>query len=158
MTNEPTDQAERLYQAFSELVRSYQFRDRNEVGCHGITVSQCYALELACERGPLAMKELAQELRLDVSSVTRAIDGLVARNLVERVASPGDRRVCHVRPTRSGRALHRRIRAELVEEHAQVLEGIPGGSRESIIVGVERLLAAFRRRQARQGPSRAPCE
>lgn len=148
-------QADRLYRAFSQLVRSYQFRDRNEVGCHGISVSQCHAMELLLERGPLAMGELAAALRLDVTSMTRVVDGLVEKGLVERAADPGDRRIRLARLTRSGRTLTRKIRSELVEEHARVLEGIPGPSRESVIVAMERLLEAFLdRTTATAGPRR----
>jgi len=38
-------QTDRFYGAFAELVRAYQFRDRESVCCHGLSVVQCYALE-----------------------------------------------------------------------------------------------------------------
>lgn len=142
------NQAERLYRAFSELVRSYQFRDRDEIGCHGISLSQCHALDHLYSHGPLAMGELGGLLYLDDSTMTRLVDGLVLRKLVQRVPDPDDRRVRRVRLTAGGRALTRSIRSRLVDEYAGVLDGISRNSREAVVTAVERLLMAFRARQA----------
>jgi hypothetical protein len=37
--------AETFHAALSELVRVYQFRDRDRICCHDVSVTQCYALE-----------------------------------------------------------------------------------------------------------------
>ena len=37
--------AEALQDALSELIRVYQFRDRDRICCHDISVTQCYVLE-----------------------------------------------------------------------------------------------------------------
>ena len=42
-----------LQAAVSELVRVYQFRDRDRICCHDISVTQCYALETLVEHGPM---------------------------------------------------------------------------------------------------------
>ena len=39
-----------LQAAVSELVRVYQFRDRDRICCHDISVTQCYALETLVEQ------------------------------------------------------------------------------------------------------------
>src|SRR5262245_19696817 len=39
------DDAEALHAAVSDLVRIYQLRDRNQICCYDISVTQCYALE-----------------------------------------------------------------------------------------------------------------
>lgn len=111
-------------------------------------MSQCHALEFLQEHGAPAMGELGGRLHLDDSTVTRLVDGLVARALAERVADPDDRRVRRVRLTAGGRALTRSIRNRFVEEYARVLDGIPRNSRGAVITAVERLLAAFHARQA----------
>src|SRR5690606_18937495 len=38
-----------LQRALSDLIRVYQFRDRDRICCHDISVSQCYALEALVE-------------------------------------------------------------------------------------------------------------
>ncbi len=48
-----------LSQAFSELVRVIQFRDRDRACCYGLTVSQCYGLKAVCEAGFMGVNDLA---------------------------------------------------------------------------------------------------
>jgi hypothetical protein len=59
-----------LHEALSELVRVYQFRDRDRICCHDISVTQCYALEALLRRGPCGLNELAAELYLDKSTAS----------------------------------------------------------------------------------------
>ena len=143
-------QAERLYDAFAELVRAYQFRDREEVCCHGLSVSQCYALDALVRHGPSSMSDLAGRLYLESSTMTRVVDELVAQRLALRVTDSKDRRVCRVQVTRKGSSLLARIRAELIAQHEKVLQAIPFESREAVIAAVSELLAAFRERCAHQ--------
>jgi DNA-binding MarR family transcriptional regulator len=143
-------QAERLYQAFAELVRGYQFRDREGICCHGLSVSQCYTLEAMESHGALTMSELAGHMFLELSSMTRIVDHLVASRLAKRSQDPRDRRVCRVQITRQGRALVAKVRGELIKEHELVLREIPAESREAVISAMSHLLAAFKRRQQRR--------
>jgi DNA-binding MarR family transcriptional regulator len=143
-------QAERLYQAFTELVRGYQFRDREGICCHGLSVSQCYTLEALEAQGPAAMGELAGRLFLELSSMTRIVDHLVTNRLAKRSEDPRDRRVCRVQITRQGRALVSRIRGELIKEHELMLREIPAESREAVISAMSHLLSAFKQRQQRR--------
>jgi DNA-binding MarR family transcriptional regulator len=143
-----SDQAERLYEVFCELVRAYQFRDRQERCCHGLSVSQCYTLEALHAHGSMTMSELAARMHLEVSTMTRVIDYVVEQGLATRGTDTHDRRVCRIRISRKGRALVARIRAELVAEHQAVLAEIPAGSREDVIRAIALLLDAFRQRGA----------
>ncbi|MHC4974208.1 MAG: MarR family winged helix-turn-helix transcriptional regulator [Planctomycetota bacterium] len=146
MAESLNNQAERFHEVFVELVRRYQFRDRDRICCHGLSVSQCYALQ-AVETQPLAMRALAGQLHLEMSTMTRVVDHLVANKLVTRVADRKDRRVRRVQITRAGRTLASRIRGELLAEYEQVLREIPVQSREAVIQAVSLLLTAFKERQ-----------
>ena|SRR6478609_2930461 len=61
---------------------------------------------------PRTMSEIATFLRCDNSNVTGIVDGLEARGLAERTASPGDRRVKLIALTAEGG----RLRARLMRE------------------------------------------
>ena len=61
---------------------------------------------------PRAMSEIAGFLRCDNSNVTGIVDGLEARGLAERTASPGDRRVKLIALTAEGRRLRVRLMRE----------------------------------------------
>ncbi|MFQ5806705.1 MAG: MarR family winged helix-turn-helix transcriptional regulator [Phycisphaerae bacterium] len=140
-------QAERLYQLFAELVRRYQFRDRDRICCHGLSVSQCYTLDALDRLGPRTMGELAGHLCLEISTMTRVVDHLVANKLAARVADANDRRVCRVRITGKGRALVSKVHDGLIAEYEQVLRAVPPESREAVIQAVSQLLSAFEERQ-----------
>ena len=139
-------QLRRFYRAFSDLVRAYQFRDRECTGEFGISVADWYPLELIAETGPLPMGELARSLNLDVSTVTRTIDRLERDRLVTRKRSRGDLRVIRVEVTRAGRELVEQVQARLMEETRQVLKSISASSRDDVTRAFELLLEALRAR------------
>ncbi len=135
-------QVERLQRNTQELLRKYQMRDRNEISCCGVTVSQCYALDALGENGELTMVQLAKHLFLDKSTATRVIDPLVQRGLVERQSSSRDRREIIVRLTAAGAKLQQRIRAELHTSQRQILERLPVEKREQVLESLELLSLA----------------
>ena len=147
MLHDLPQQAQRLYRVLAELVRAYQFRDRDQTCCHGLSVSQCYSLDTLEADGPLTMSQLAAELHLELSTVTRIVDHLVDKRLATRAADPDDRRVCRVKISAKGRALVARIRRELIAEHETVLRQIHPESREAVIAAMSLLLSAFRERR-----------
>jgi DNA-binding MarR family transcriptional regulator len=147
-------QAEQFHRVFAELVRAYQFRDREGVTCHGLSVSQCYALETLEREGPMAMNRLAGQLYLDVSTMTRIVDFLVAEGLAGRVEDAKDRRIRRVKITRKSRLLLSKIHADLIAEYQEVLRAVPVGSRDAVVDTVSRLLTAFRSREERRGSAR----
>lgn len=125
--------------AMAELVKRYQFRDRNETVAHGLSVSQAYALRALAERGPLAMGDLAGELRLSVSAATRVVDPLVARRLVRRAFGHEDRRVRVATLTAAGEQLWSRLEEELLAIDRRVLEGLSARERAAVIRVIDAL-------------------
>lgn len=147
MPNNLTRQAEQLYVVFAELVRRYQFRDRDQICCHGLSVSQCYTLQALAAGESMTMGDLAAHLGLMISSMTRVVDHLVGGGLVRRIDDPTDRRVCRVQIASKGRALVSKVQGSLVREYEQVLSKVPPESREAVIEAVAHLLSAFEERQ-----------
>jgi len=140
MENELEEQARELHQVVTELVKRYQFRDRQEVCCHGISVSQCYALAALEGEETLAMGELAGKMQLTVSTMTRVVDQLVAKELVERCIDEQDRRVCCVRLTDGGSELLGTIHGELLEMEKGILEQIGAKDSRNLIVALKMLI------------------
>jgi DNA-binding MarR family transcriptional regulator len=60
--------------------------------CGGVSVPQCHVLLELDDSGPTSLVSLAEALRLDKSTVSRTIDTLVSRGLVDRISNSGDRR------------------------------------------------------------------
>jgi len=136
-------QTERMQRLTKELLRRYQMRDRNEIACCGITVSQCYALDALGEHGEMTMVQLAGKLYVDKSTVTRVVDPLVARGLVERRYGEQDRREILARLTSAGSKLHQEIVASLQVSQREILERIPSPKREQVLESLEILSAAM---------------
>lgn len=143
MPVELKNQARRLYGVFSDMLRRYQFRDREQICCHGVSVSQCYTLEALDRCDSMTMGDLAAHLCLKMSSMTRVVDALFESGLVRRVDDPEDRRICRVQISAKGRALVAKVQKGLVEEYERVLQNVPAASREAVIQAVTSLLAAY---------------
>lgn len=70
---------------------------------------------------PLSLQELADDLRADVSTVSRQVTAMEAKELVNRSAHPQDFRVHQVRPTASGRRQFQAMREARHDTYAQML-------------------------------------
>ncbi|MGH9163303.1 MAG: MarR family winged helix-turn-helix transcriptional regulator [Vicinamibacteraceae bacterium] len=134
--------AEALHAAVSDLVRVYQFRDRDCICCHDISVTQCYALEALSEHGPLRLGALAERLYLDKSTTSRVVGALVRKGYVEQRRETGDRRAASLVVTRAGRRLYERITADLVEQQKALLWDLDPAVREGVTRVIGRLARA----------------
>lgn len=143
--------AENLYAALSELVRIYQFRDRDRICCHDISVTQCYALEALVRRGPSGLNELANDLFLDKSTASRVVATLKRKGYVARVTHSEDRRAVVLTVTPAGRQLHDRIRQDLVAEERALLADFEPEVRKAAPKLLLRLARAAMSRTGRSG-------
>lgn len=146
--------AEHLHSALSELVRVYQFRDRDRICCHDVSVTQCYALEALAGKGPLTLNALAAELYLDKSTASRVVGALERKGYVGRSPHPEDGRSVLLAATPAGRQLCSRIHGELLAEEKELLRDLEPEVRE----GAARLLLRLARAaQARSGVGAGCC-
>jgi DNA-binding MarR family transcriptional regulator len=136
------DDAKALHAAVSDLVRVYQLRDRNQICCYDISVTQCYALEALVVLGPLRLGALAERMHLDKSTTSRVIKTLVRKGYARHAPDASDRRAVAVVVTAAGRRLHQRITQELVEQQALVLKDLDAIVRHRVVQVVGRLARA----------------
>jgi MarR family 2-MHQ and catechol resistance regulon transcriptional repressor len=134
--------AEALQAAVADLVRVYQFRDRDRICCHDVSVTQCYALETLVEHGPMRLSALAERLFLDKSTTSRVVNALVRKGYVEQRPDATDGRAMLIGATRQGQRLCARISADLVEQQKQVLEDLPPEIRAGAVQVIRRLAQA----------------
>lgn len=137
-----------LFRALSDLVRHYQFRNRDEVCCYGLTVSQCYALQALAGRGVLPSSELARYLGLDLSSTTRVVDQLVRKKLAVRRRKRDDARVREVEITEGGRRLINRMEADFAKLLSEAFSDLPKNVQKKLPEAIRRLAAALEARCA----------
>ena len=134
--------AKALQAAVAELVRVYQFRDRDRICCHDISVTQCYALETLVDAGPMRLGALAERLFLDKSTTSRVVTALIRKKYVEQRQDDTDARASVLRVTSTGRRLHARITEDLVTQQKALLADLPGEVRHGVIQTIQRLARA----------------
>jgi DNA-binding MarR family transcriptional regulator len=79
----------------------------------GLTAAQWHPLWRIRLEGTVGARELAQSTGVDPGAMTRLVDRLVAKGLVERVRGRGDRRTVELTLTAAGRAVADKVPAEL---------------------------------------------
>jgi MarR family transcriptional regulator, 2-MHQ and catechol-resistance regulon repressor len=131
-----------LQAAVAELVRVYQFRDRDRICCHDVSVTQCHALEALVENGPMRLSSLAQRLFLDKSTTSRVVGTLVKKGYVEQRADADDGRATALLATPGGRRLHKRITADLVAQQKELLQDLDPDVRAGVVNVIRRLAGA----------------
>ena len=134
--------AEALQAAVANLVRVYQFRDRDRICCHDISVTQCHALEALVEHGPLRLGDLAERLFLDKSTTSRVVRTLVKKGYVGQQADATDGRATALSATRGGRHLCARITDDLVSQQKQLLADLDPDVRAGVVDVIRRLAQA----------------
>ena len=77
---------------------------------------QCHVLHLIEPERPLPMSRLADTLSCDASNVTGLVDRLESRGLVQRQASPDDRRVKALQLTPSGKQVRSKLLAQMAKQ------------------------------------------
>jgi MarR family 2-MHQ and catechol resistance regulon transcriptional repressor len=134
--------AQALQAAVSDLVRVYQFRDRDRICCHDISVTQCCALETLVEHGPMRLGDLTERLYLDKSTTSRVIRALVNKGYVEQHPDATDGRATVLSATRTGRNLCARITGDLVKQQKALLADLDPEVRAGVVDVIRRLARA----------------
>jgi len=138
--------AQALHSSVSDLVRVYQFRDRDKICCYDISVTQCYALEALVEKGAMRSQALAELLMLDKSTTTRVVDALVRKGYADRSQDSDDARALSLSVTPSGRALYQKINRELIAQQAELLRDLDPDVRAAATEIIRRLAQAAQAR------------
>ena len=115
------EDADAFYDALTALLRLYMLRDRDRVCAHGLSVTECYALDALVRLGALTVTGLAAELGVTKSTASRVAAALEGRALVARAPDPADYKATRLAPTTAGRAQSVAITAEVKAEHRALL-------------------------------------
>jgi DNA-binding MarR family transcriptional regulator len=134
-------QARRLNEAIRLLVRRFSLAERADVAYCGMTVAQAATLQ-ALEDGPLRLGELGRRLGIAPSTLSRNLDRLVQRGLVDRGPDPDDRRALRAQLTVSGRRAVREVRRHEADFASDILGRLPQPT--ATLDAVDELLAAIR--------------
>jgi DNA-binding MarR family transcriptional regulator len=91
---------------FREIIRIFDreiFYQNNASCCNGISVAQCHTLLEIEKNRQISVSELAGNLSLDKSTVSRTVEGLVNISLVDRKIPKENRRMALLSLTENGK-------------------------------------------------------
>ena len=124
---------EEFHSSIIELIKKYQFRDRNEITSFGISVSQCYVLETLHFQGELTMKNLAEQMHLTISTITRIVDQLEGKKFVRRKQHSEDSRVRMIKLTPRGEKVFLKSWANVFDSEKKIFENIKPEHRKVLL-------------------------
>ena len=118
----------------------------------GITPIQYAALQAVANQPGIDQRTLARSIGLDTSTIAGVIDRLEARALMQRSASPADRRVRLLGVTDAGHRLLAEARPGMLRAQARMLAPLPEADRAAFMRMLQHLV------QANNELSRAPSD
>lgn len=137
---DPTQLVQRSRQSFTRLARFINQLMREQLGCGPVTVQQCYTLEALMD-GPRSMKDLAAEVALHQSTLTRVVEKLEKQNLVLRTRKADNQRSVEVQLTGAGKQTYLFLDAAASQMISDLLDLIPEDRRVKIVEAMEELAA-----------------
>lgn len=136
--------AKRLRESLRTLVKSLGILEKDEGYCCGLTYTHhCAIIEIA--RNPdMALKDLAEKLGLDKSTMSRAVNNLVNKDLLTLETLPENRKFVKIGLTEKGQSLSTKIETASEEYYQSILDSIPENKRTQVIESIDILLLAVK--------------
>jgi DNA-binding MarR family transcriptional regulator len=129
---------ERSRQSFTRLARFINQLMRAQLFCGPVTVQQCYTLEALLD-GPKSMNNLAAEVALHQSTLTRVVEKLEKQNLAHRQRKENNKRKVEVHITENGRKTYLFLKKESMQMISGLLNMIPKERQASMVEAIEEL-------------------
>jgi DNA-binding MarR family transcriptional regulator len=118
----------------------------DEVCCEGLTPRQCGILRTLIDKQGARISDLAAESSLTASAMTRVLEKLEARNLVQRVrGADKDGRAAVVAITPRGREIRKTIDELMHQRTKSIIAAIPASVRPQLLAGIRMLNRALER-------------
>jgi len=127
---------------FRQIIRIFDRElsfQNNASCCNGISVAQCHTLLEIEKNSEISVSELANNLSLDKSTVSRTVEGLVNISLVDRIIPKENRRMALINLTDNGKQVCSTINFSNDAYIKTVLKDFSGEEREEFLRLFEKL-------------------
>jgi DNA-binding MarR family transcriptional regulator len=116
----------------------------DEVCCEGLSQRQCAILRTLVAQEGARISDLAASSGITPSAMTRVLEKLEARRLVERVrGAQSDGRAAMVKITEAGRRTRKQLDALMRQRTAEIINSIPRQKQAQILESLELLNSAI---------------
>lgn len=136
-------QTERLQNVIGEIIGCCEDRHLYEAQKFGVPFAEVKVLLLFQGERYLTVKGIAKRLDLAKSRVTKIIDGLIDKGLVERISDPKDARVKLMSLTLQGQKKSAMIDDFHKEIHSKILLQLQPDERKQLILQLDVLRSAM---------------
>ena len=117
-----------------------------------LTMTQIHCLRaISTTAGPARTTYLARQLQVTAPTMTRTIDALVERGLVERQPDPADRRTVALCLTDQGRELMDRYQAEINQRLQELIGSLSPPQKKRLLAATADLTAVLDAEERREG-------
>ncbi len=137
------DESKKLREMVRILERKFGVLQESELSCCGITLSQCHALIEVGRKERISLNQLAQILNLDNSTLSRTVNKLVNKNLVERKVGTEDRRFVTISLSSEGIKLYEMIERNMNNYFSNIYDRIPDSKKQEVLESIKLLIDAF---------------
>ena len=135
----PVRQAEQFRNLVLRLFQCCQERMQYQCDRFGLPDAEIRCLLLFGEERYLTAKGIAYKLNVVKSRVTKIVEGLIRKKLLQKVPDPGDSRIILLSLTPKGQVKLKEINSFMLEFNSQVLRTIHPGKRSDLLNNLELL-------------------
>ena len=132
-----------LRRAFHTLIRRFGLLDSEKRPCGSLAVSHAHALLELLQVPVTKQGDLARNLGLSKSAISRMVTQLESSGYVERIDDSQDGRVRYIKLTTKGRRVASEIDTLSLRKFSQLLDGIPVAAHDQVVSALEILLRAI---------------
>ena len=137
------NQLDKFQEVIAKLFQCCQERMQYQCERFSLPDAELRCLMLFGEERYLTAKSIAHKMNVVKSRVSKIIDGLISKNLIQRVKDPGDSRISLLSLTADGQAKLNDINQFLDDIHSQVLLQMAPDQRQSVLTNLDILKASM---------------
>jgi DNA-binding MarR family transcriptional regulator len=134
--------AEQMADLTYELLENCQLKIERTAHSLNLTVAEFKLLRSIQDNEMLSAGEFARRLCLSSSRITRILEGLLKKGLIQKESGGSDRRVVHVCLTPAGVKTRDELKLMYVTVHQDIIDLLPFDAGESVMLAMQKLRAA----------------
>ncbi|MEM7399712.1 MAG: MarR family transcriptional regulator [Pseudomonadota bacterium] len=128
----------------NRIMGRYNANMRDELKALGLTTAKMRTLAVLSVKGGLPISALAVFAVVEQSTLSRALEGLLAEGLIRREADAEDGRSSRIYLTDAGHAAFDRLWPRMSAEHDAMFDGIDAPERAAFLTTLSKMLSNIR--------------